>query len=474
MAEILYASTRGNSGKLSFGQSVMMGLGEDGGLIVPEKFPFFTQQDFETMVDLPYHHVAYIVLRMFGINIPGPVLWDMVRKAYNPYVFKNVSDGDIALDIAPVRNIGGNRYLVRLSNGPSLAFKDFALQLLGFLYEYFLQGAFLNVLGATSGDTGTAAILALLRRLGIRVFILSPLYGMSTFQAPHMRSVDDPMIFNIAIEGCFDDCQKPIKTIFRDLDFKKKYNLGAVNSINLARVFAQIVYYVWAYLKVSGTTGNEVDVAVPSGNFGNVCAADFARKMGVPIRKLILATNANDVLHEFFLTGIYQPRANTVVTSSPSMDITAASNFERYIYYLFGGDAQKVCELWSELDATGSINLTRYMSDIRATNIVSESVTETQCHNAIGHTYDSQGIIIDPHTAVAMHATFVHQKNDGVPVLVMETAQPCKFDETIQKVLGKPAPRPPEFEGIEKRLQKYTVLPPNPEAIKDFIKANVD
>ena len=470
-----YVSTRGGINPVNFSNTVLMGQASDGGLIVPRELSSFSSNELAMMVGLPFHHVACLVLKKLGLDIPHRDIWDMTRAVFNPFVFQNVSEGDNPIDIVPVKKIGAERYLVRLSNGPTLAFKDIGLQLLGNLFEYLLKGgqSTLNILGATSGDTGTATIYAMLNKKGIRVFMISPLYGMSSFQQGHMRGVDDPMIHNIAINGSFDDGQRPVKAIFNDLEFKEKYHLGAVNSINWARIAAQVIYYVWAYVQVEGGNGNQVDFAVPTGNFGDIFAGDMARKLVPSIRRLILATNENDVLHQFYTTGIYRPRAETIITTSPSMDITEASNFERYIYYLLREDSDHVRKLWDTLEVKGSINLIRYMPEILATNIVSESVSTKQCHSAIAHIYDSQRIIIDTHTAVAMQAAFVHQRRDGVPMLVLETAQPCKFDETIIKVLGRPAPRPQTFVDIEDRIQKFTVLPTDPEEIKSFIASKV-
>jgi threonine synthase len=307
--------------------------------------------------------------------------------------------------------------------------------------------------------------------VGIQTFVLAPLYGMSPCQAAQMWSVDDPAIHNLAIRASFDPCQRIVKKINDDKKFKEKYGIGAVNSINWARIAAQVVYYFWAQLQVRRGDSQPVDFAVPTGNFGNIYAALVAKIMGLPIRDLVLATNENDVLNELFTHGIYKPRAKTITTTSPSMDITAASNFERCVFHMFNGDTQKIAALWKELAETGTIDLSGEMERIRATGIVSYSVPENASHQAIRLVHERTGIIIDPHTAVAMEAAFCHAHKD-VPIIVMETAQPCKFDDTITAVLGHPAPRPEAFVGIENRPQFKTDMDPDVEKVKDFVRMN--
>lgn len=469
MEDLLYVSTRGNGGETNFCGTVLEGQCTDGGLFVPKVIPILSSSDFKMMVGLPYYHVAAIVLHKLAPDIPFPKLWDMIRAVYQPTVFKNVSTGDYPEDIVPVKELLNNLYLVRLSNGPTLAFKDIGLQLLGYLFEYLLNGTTMNILGATSGDTGTAAIYSMRPRAGINTFMLSPESGMSAFQASHMWGIDDPSIHNIAIIGSFDDGQKVVKSIFSDIEFKQKYNLGAINSINWARIAAQVVYYVYAYSRVQGGSGNLVDFTIPTGNFGNLFAGFIAREMGTPIRNLVLATNENDVLYGFFKYGIYKPREKTIVTASPSMDITAASNFERYVYYLLNGDSEQVVSLWNRLKTKDMFNLRHILKRVFASSIVSESVSERKSFHAMCQIRDTANVIIDPHTSVAMFAAQMN-RDSAIPMLVLETAQPCKFDETVKKVLGSPAPRPDAFVGIESTERKYTSMEPKEQLIREYIK----
>jgi len=467
-----YRSTRGKAGTTNFTGTVLAGLAEDGGLYVPEQFPRVTSDELKRFADFKYHHVAQRIFMKLAPDMNASKLWNAVRKVYNPEVFGNVNDGDNADDVVPVRQIGNDLYLARLSNGPTLAFKDLGLQMLGHLFEIVLNGRTMNILGATSGDTGSAAIHAMLGRKGINVFMLSPHQGMSAFQEAQIWGVNDPAIHNLAISGSFDQCQDVVKAVNADATFKTAFNLGAVNSINWARIAAQVVYYFWAYSRVCGVSGKLVDFAVPTGNFGNIYAAYVAKGMGLPVRNLILATNENDVLHEFFATGIYKPRAKTITTSSPSMDITKASNFERYIYNLLGGDAERVAELWDELGRTGRFDLSGMMEAINATGIKSYSVSESEAHSRIRSIHKGTGVIIDTHTAVAMTAALMSMSHE-VPIIVMETAQACKFNPTIKQILGIEAPVPAKMEGPMDGGQFFTRMNPDSEMVKVFITERV-
>lgn len=464
-----YISTRGKGGILGFPEVVLAGLAKDGGLYVPDHFPRVTKDEIDQFCKYEYHQVAFAIMKKFAPDMNASKLWTAVRNSYKPEIFGNVNNGDNAFEIVPIHKLDNNLFLARLSNGPTLAFKDLGLQPLGHLFETVLSGKNLNVLGATSGDTGSAAIRAMLGRKGISVFMLSPREGMSAFQSAQMWGVNDEAIHNIAIRGSFDDCQNIVKLINADAEFKQKYSLGAVNSINWARIAAQVPYYFRAYSRACGEAGGQVDFAIPTGNFGNIYAAYVAKMMGLPIRNLILATNENDVLHEFFVTGIYQPRSKTITTSSPSMDITSASNFERYIYHLLGGDAVRVAGLWRELKDTGRFDLSHLLNEINATGITSHSISEADSYAVIRETYNQYDVIIDPHTAIAMSAGR-RMINDGVPMIVMETAQPCKFDETISKVLGTTAQVPSGMKGVINAEQFFTVLDPDAEQVMDFIR----
>jgi threonine synthase len=469
---IMYISTRGLAPAVSFADTVLKGIAPDGGLYIPEKIFQFAEDDIRRLAGLSYTEVAKIVMDRFAPDMDKVALHGAIDKAYTPDVFANVTDkDDNSADIVPVRHLfGQDLYLARLSNGPTLAFKDLPLQLLGHLFEIVLDGKPLNVLGATSGDTGSAAIHAMLGRKGIRVFMLSPHGRMSQFQSAQILGVNDPMIHNISVNGSFDDCQDVVKAVSGDASFKEEYNIGAVNSINWARVAAQVIYYFWVYSRIRGRDGGPIDVAVPTGNYGNIYAAWIAKMMGLPIRRLILATNENDVLHEFFTTGIYRPRLKTIETSSPSMDITKASNFERYILDIFGGDATKVARLWAALDKTGQFDLSHRMANIRETGITSRAVRQKQVDETIHYVFVKYGIVIDPHTAVAMHAA-INTEQSGVPMVVMETAQPCKFDLAIKQALGFTVSPPSCMKDLVSARKFFTQMDPDVEATKDFIRA---
>jgi threonine synthase len=349
-----------------------------------------------------------------------------------------------------------------------------AMQLLGNLFEYVLakRGETINILGATSGDTGSAAEYAMRGKQGVRVFMLSPNGLMSAFQRAQMYSLQDPNIFNIAIEGMFDDCQDIVKAVSNDAAFKAQYKIGAVNSINWARVLAQIVYYFKGYFAATSSNDEEVSFAVPSGNFGNICAGHVARMMGLPIARLVLATNENDVLDEFFRTGVYRPRgtADTWVTSSPSMDISKASNFERFVFDLVGRDPAVVRELWAKVDAGGSFDLrgTPYMAKLPGFGFVSGKSVHADRLATIRDMWEKHRLMIDTHTADAVKVAREHREA-GVPMVVLETAQPVKFAETIQEALGRDPVRPTDFDGIEALPQRVEVMKADAQAVKDFV-----
>jgi threonine synthase len=382
-------------------------------------------------------------------------------------------------DITPVKKVEEGFYLLGLSQGPSLAFKDVALQLLGNLFEYALgkRGERINILGATSGDTGSSAEYALRGKKDVNVFMLSPQGRMSAFQAAQMYSLQDRNIFNVAIRGVFDDCQDIVKAISGDAAFKSKYKIGAVNSINWARIVAQTVYYFKAYFAVTRRDGEPVSFSVPSGNFGNVYAGHVARSMGLPIRKLIVATNENDVLDEFFRTGRYRVRKASEVhaTSSPSMDISKSSNFERYAYDLVGRDAKVLRQLWVKMERDGAIDLsgTVYFRQVAETGFVSGSSTHADRLATIRRVWNDHEAMVDPHTADGIKVGLA-QREKGVPLVCMETARPAKFAETIREAIGRDPARPAGFEDLEKRPQRVEVMKADSGAVKAFIAAHAE
>ncbi len=474
-----YLSTRGHAGRPEFCDILLGGLAPDGGLYLPEHYPQIDRDTLERWRELSYAGLAFEILSLFITDVPAADLRAICEKTYTADVYRFTRAGDDARDITPLRWLEPGRLaLLELSNGPTLAFKDMAMQLLGNLFEYVLakRGESINILGATSGDTGSAAEYAMRGKQGVRVFMLSPHGKMSAFQRAQMYSLQDPNIFNIAVTGMFDDAQDIVKAVSNDAAFKAEKRIGAVNSINWARVAAQVVYYFKGYFAATRTSEEEVAFCVPSGNFGNICAGHIARQMGLPIAKLILATNENDVLDEFFRTGVYRPRgtAETHVTSSPSMDISKASNFERFVFDLVGRDSAKVAELWKAVDAGGAFDLsaTPWFEAMPAFGFVSGRSTHADRLATIREVWERYALMIDTHTADGVKVAREHPLPD-VPTVVLETALPVKFAETIQEALGCDPERPTELEGIERLPQRVEVMAPDVEAVKRFIAARV-
>ncbi len=478
-----YISTRGGAPSdhrpQSFSDILLGGLAPDGGLYLPETYPQVSAAELAEWRELPYHTLALRILQKYIDDIPACDLKVLVDRTYTERTYRWCRPGRDAADITPLTTLAPGFHLLELSNGPTLAFKDMAMQLLGNLFEYVLarRGETINIIGATSGDTGSAAEYAMRGKQGVRVFMLSPHGKMSAFQRAQMYSLQNANIINIAIRGMFDDCQDIVKAIFNDASFKARYKLGAVNSINWARVLAQIVYYFKGYFAATQSNDEQVAFSVPSGNFGNICAGHIARMMGLPIARLILATNENDVLDEFFRTGIYRPRgtADTYVTSSPSMDISKASNFERFIFDLVGRDPAVVRELWAKVDAGGSFDLngTPYMARLPGFGFVSGRSTHADRLATIRAVWEQHQIMIDTHTADAVKVAHEHAVA-GIPTVVLETAQPVKFAETIQEALGREPGRPQELEGIEQLPQRVEVMDADAGTVKALVEACCD
>ncbi|HEY1058927.1 MAG TPA: threonine synthase [Limnobacter sp.] len=463
-----YFSSRGGMQPQSFSEILLEGLAPDGGLAVPEHYPQVSLATLESWKGLSYGELAFEVLKHYATDIPEADLKALTGKTYTEAVYGSKA-------ITPVRELFDGMKVLELSNGPTLAFKDMAMQLLGNLFEYQLArvGQELNILGATSGDTGSAAEYAMRGKKGVRVFMLSPAGKMSAFQRAQMYSLQDPNIFNIAVEGLFDDCQDIVKAVSEDLSFKNRQKIGTVNSINWGRISAQVVYYFNAYLRVAAKVGDPVSFAVPSGNFGNVLAGHIARMMGLPIRKLVVATNENNVLDEFFKTGVYRPRTSkeTYITSSPSMDISKASNFERFVYDLVGRDPKALKALWDQLAKDGKFDLSadpRFKEVESKYGFVSGSSSHADRLNTIREVYQRTGTLIDTHTADAVKVAkpFVEA---GVPMVVLETALAVKFAETIEEATGQVPPVPKAFEGIEQLPQRVVNMPISVDAVKQFI-----
>ncbi len=458
-----YVSTRGDKTERAFCDILLEGLAPDGGLYLPVSYPKVDAATLSRWRDLPYADLAFEVLSLYIDDIPADELRAICRRVYSKAIFG--SDA-----ITPLKPLGNGIALVALSNGPTLAFKDMAMQLLGALFEYELarRGESLNILGATSGDTGSAAEYAMRGKRGINVFMLSPKGRMSPFQQAQMFSLQDANIHNLAVEGVFDDCQDIVKAVGNDLAFKREQRIGTVNSINWARLVAQVVYYFAAYFQAKAAL---VDFAVPSGNFGNICAGHVARMMGLPIGHLVCATNENDVLDEFFRSGAYSPRgsAQTQETSSPSMDISKASNFERFVFDLLGRDGARVKQLFTQ---PGFTLAPQEKARIAEFGFVSGRSTHADRLATIRSTWERSQLTIDPHTADGLKVAREHQRAD-VPMLVLETALPAKFASTIREALGREPERPPGFEGIESLPKRFAVVPADAQAVKRYIETHV-
>jgi threonine synthase len=472
-----YVSTRGRAPERSFTEILLSGLADDGGLYVPAHYPRVSQAELESWRTLSYADLATEILSRYATDIPRPQLAALCRATYTPQVYGNARSGSDATDIAPLRWLEPGLALLELSNGPTLAFKDMAMQLLGALFEQALRerGGELNVLGATSGDTGSAAEHALRGRSGINVFMLSPQGRMSAFQRAQMYSLQDANIHNLAVAGTFDDCQDLVKAVSADLDFKARWKIGSVNSINWGRIVAQVVYYFRGYLAATRNAGERVSFAVPSGNFGNILSGWIARNMGLPVDRLVLATNENDVLDEFFRTGRYRVRggSETHATSSPSMDISKASNFERYIFDVVGRDPLIVRELWWEIDTRGEFHLagTPFYEAVRSGGMVSGRSTHIDRLRTIRTVEQRYGVVIDPHTADGLKVALEH-RDPAVPMICLETALPAKFSETIVEALGRAPDRPAAFADIESLPQRCERIGADLDAVKGYIAAH--
>jgi threonine synthase len=479
-----YLSTRGHPDRKRFCEILLEGLAPDGGLYLPETYPQISpaqlgnlRQVFKTQ---GYAALAYEVLSLYIDDIPSSDLRALCQKTYTEAVFGTP-------EIVPIKPIqtkaemGAQVYLEALSNGPTLAFKDMAMQLLGNLFEYELtrRNEELNILGATSGDTGSAAEYAMRGKKGVRVFMTSPEGRMSPFQQAQMFSLLDANIHNIAIQGVFDDCQDIVKAVSNDLEFKRKYKIGTVNSINWARLLAQVVYYFAGYFQATQDNTQKVSFSVPSGNFGNVCAGHVARMMGLPIAHLVVATNENDVLDEFFKTGVYRVRgtADTHETSSPSMDISKASNFERFVFDLLQRDAARVKNLFhDQLNQTCQFNLGQDPLFAKAKTqfgFLSGKSTHADRLKTIQEVFATNQIMIDTHTADGLKVA-VPLAQAHVPMLVLETALPIKFAATLVEALGREPNRPAKFEGIEALPKRVTLMPKSVDAVKAFIVQHCD
>jgi len=455
-----YISTRGGIAPIAFKDAVMMGLSTDGGLILPEKIPQLNPQELETWRGLPYRDLAFKVISLFCDDIPSADLKNLINNSYDSFDHP---------EITPVVSKDGVN-IVELFHGPTLAFKDVALQLLGNLFEYLLKesGQKMNIVGATSGDTGSAAIYGVRGKENIAIFILHPHGKTSPVQALQMTTVLDANVHNVAVKGTFDDCQNMVKALFNDLSFKEKHALGAVNSINWARVLAQVVYYFYAFFKVSDSLDQRVIFSVPTGNFGDIFAGYVAKRMGLPISQLLLATNENNILTRFILNGDYS-LGTVVPTLSPSMDIQVASNFERYLYFLYNEDPSRVRDAIEEFSKTGRLNFSPEERSIVSSDFLSQSVDRQETLKTISSFHRETGYLLDPHTAVGVKAAQDH-RDCNLPLICLATAHPAKFEEAVIAATGLPPERPASLAGIEKLPSRCEVLDADLAEVKKFIE----
>ena len=479
MQGVKYISTRDTQRTpAAFTDILLGGLAPDGGLYLPENYPRIEDATLtawrDTLAEGGYPALAAEVLKLFVDDIPVEDLEGIAQRAYTYPKFANE-------EIVPVSELGEGLYVGHLSEGPTAAFKDMAMQMLGELFEYELarRGDTLNILGATSGDTGSSAEYAMRGRRGIRVFMLTPAGRMTPFQQAQMFGLEDPNIFNIALDGVFDDCQDVVKAVSSDASFKAEHRIGAVNSINWARLMAQVVYYINCYLKVTTDNTEKVSFSVPTGNFGDICAGHIARQMGLPIDRLIVATNENDVLDEFFRTGNYRPRpsAQTYKTSSPSMDISRASNFERFVFDLLGRDAARTADLFGTKVKEGgfSVDQETLARAVEEYGFLSASSTHADRLATIQDVHEKYGALVDPHTADGIKAARAAKEEHGVdtPIVCLETALPVKFAETIVEAVGFEPEVPERFAGIMDAPRHVKDMPNDAAAVKDYISASI-
>ena len=461
---MLYKSTRGNSPEVPFSQVLLGGLAPDGGLYMPERFPQFTKEEINSWSDLEFHQLASNILFPFVDGEIDKVIFSkLVKEAYETFDTDNVVE---------LKEISANRWVLELFHGPTLAFKDVAMQLLGSLLNHFAQerGEKIVVLGATSGDTGAAAISACSRHENVEVYILYPQGKVTDFQRKQMTTTQSENVFPMAIETDFDGCQDIVKQMFMDDDLKnKKVRFIAANSINWARCMTQSVYFFWTYLRLSQLQ-DELTFSIPSGNFGHAYAGWTAKEMGLPIKRLLIATNTNDVLHKAFSLNNYE-KSDVIQTLAPSMDISVASNFERLLYNLYDNNSSMLAAAMSAFPEQ-SISIPKDKQDLVSNFFKSHKSDDEEILEQIGRTYDAIGYMLDPHTAAGVKAGD-HLTPDEEPVVVMGTAHPAKFSEAIKKaVVGYNSEIPIKLQEAFKQEEIFNLLPKDYSKIKDFILKN--
>lgn len=455
-----YCSTRGQVKGLSFSDAVMMGLADDGGLLVPEEIPQLTRPELQALSQLTYPELANAIISKFATDIPSDDLKRLINQSYASFNHDQ---------IAPVVK-KDDLFILELFHGPTLAFKDVALQFLGNLFEYFLgkSGRRMNIIGATSGDTGSAAIYGVRGKKNINIFILHPKGKVSPIQELQMTTVTDSNVFNLAVEGTFDDAQSIVKSIFGDLDFKEKHALGAVNSINWARVLAQVVYYFYAYFQIQKETAAEsCEFSVPTGNFGDIFAGYIAKRMGLPIHRLILATNSNNILSRFINDGDYSTAA-VHHSLSPSMDIQVASNFERYLYYLLDQKADKVVAAMNEFSATQKMTFNSEQIERVQEEFCASSISDQQTIETIRSFQQQTGYTLDPHTAVGV-SVGKQVRDSRYPLICLATAHPAKFGEAVEKATGAEPSMPAVFADLHTKDKKVECVAADIETVKQYL-----
>ena len=453
-----YISTRNNNNKFSFSEIFLKGLAEDGGLFIPSNIEKFDESKINSLKKLSYIDLATEIIYLYTGNfLSKKDLNEIIKKSYSTFREKDV------VKIAVLNQIK----ILELFHGPTLAFKDIAMQLIGNMYEHFLKSnnKTINIVVATSGDTGAAAIDAIKGKSNLNIFVLHPNNKISSVQRKIMTTVEEENVFNIAIDGNFDDCQNIVKQLFSDLEFSKSINMSGVNSINWARIIAQTVYYFYAYFKLGKKT---ISFSVPTGNFGDVFAGYLAKKMGLPIDKLIVATNENDILHRAITKGDYVSK-EVKETLSPSMDIQLASNFERLIYYVNNCDSKKTSEIMQKVKKN-SYKIEKNNLDIIQKDFLSESCNEQETLEIIKKNYEENNILLDPHTAIGVGAAKKLSLNDCV---VLSTAHPCKFPDAINSAINKHEELPEELQHVLNKKENFQILKNNTEEVKNFIKIKI-
>ncbi|MGE0795291.1 MAG: threonine synthase [Acidimicrobiia bacterium] len=455
-----YVSTRGTATALAFDDVILTGLARDGGLYLPEGYPTISPGRLRAFADLPYVDVAVEVMWPFVEGtIDEDTFTGMVAAAYATFDTPAV---------CPLTDLGGGVRLLELFHGPTLAFKDVALQLVGHLFEHVLgqRGEHITIVGATSGDTGSAAIEACRDREGIEIHILHPAGRVSEVQRRLMTTVTSPNVHNLAVEGTFDDCQDLVKAMFNDLEFRDRHHLSAVNSINVARILAQTVYYVKAAAEVGGV----VSFAVPTGNFGNVFAGWVARRMGVPIRQLVIGSNRNDILPRFFETGTMATE-EVVPTTSPAMDIQVSSNFERLLFELAGRDGALVTELMGRFKEEGRVEIGTDLLGAAREVMGAVRVDDAAAARVMAATFERTGVLVDPHTAVGLGAASLLHADPTVPIVCLATAHPAKFPEAVEAAVGVRPPLPDRLADLFERPERFDTLPADLEAVEAHVAA---